>query len=131
MKRKNGAGATTKKTKKKSMIATALTVAAVAVTTAITIVTDRIGSIAKTTAMVVGKILGKRNTEDKWDIAIPLLPRREWTNPLSGLLTQGQRNTWQATGSPLSILFRLDKNAGWCPELKNQGLWLQNKKMCL
>lgn len=131
MKRKNGAGATTKKTKKKSMIATALTVAAVAVTTAITIVTDRIGSIAKTTAMVVGKILGKRNTEDNWDIAIPLLPRREWTSPLSGLLTQGQRNTWQATGSPLSILFRLDKNAGWCPELKNQGLWLQNKKMCL
>lgn len=116
--------------KGKSVIATAVTVE-VAVTTAITIVTDRIGSIAKATAMVVGKILGERNTDDNWDIAIPLLPRREWTSPLSGLLTQGQRNTWQITGSPLSILFLLDQNAGWCPELKNQGLRLQDKEMCL
>lgn len=113
------------------MIATALIVAAVALNTAITIVTDRIGSIAKTTAMVVGKILGESNTEENWDKAIPLLPRREWTSPLSDLLTQGQRNTWQATGSPFSILFLLNQNAGWCPELKNQGLRLQNKEMCL
>ncbi|EFX75622.1 hypothetical protein DAPPUDRAFT_323181 [Daphnia pulex] len=52
-------------------------------------------------------------------------------NPTEGFVSQGQRNILQATGTFLSILFRLDQNAGWCPEFKKQNLRFQDKEMCL
>ena len=111
-----GAGTTTTEGGR-SVIATAVTVE-VAVTRAITIVIERAGSITMATAMVTEngatkRILGERNTEDIGDIAILLLPQREWTSPLSGLLTQGQ--TDRQPGPPCKFC------SGWTRTL--DGVW--------
>jgi hypothetical protein len=108
----------------------------VAATTAIKIFTKKAGNIITATTIIVEhsakrKILGERNTEDLGDIAILLLHQRELTIPLRGSLTQGQRNILQATGTSLSILFRLNQNARWCLEFEKQNLRFQDKEMCL
>ncbi|EFX81355.1 hypothetical protein DAPPUDRAFT_102363 [Daphnia pulex] len=52
-------------------------------------------------------------------------------NPTERFASQGQRNILQATGTSLSIFFRLDQNAGWCPKFEKQNLRFQDKEMCL